>query len=97
MGNWGYNTYSGWWQLKYFLFPTPIPGEKIPILTHIFSDGLVQPPTTKKNTKKNPTFTYIYHTNPTNIPFDYLTIIFQMGWFNHQPVTIVFVPKTQES
>ena len=39
MGNLGYNTYSGWWQLKYFSFPTPIPGEKIPILTHIFSDG----------------------------------------------------------
>ena len=34
---------SGWWQLKYFLFP-PLPGEDEPILTHIFSIGL-KPPT----------------------------------------------------
>ena len=27
-----------WWQLKYFLF-SPLPGEKIPILTHIFQVG----------------------------------------------------------
>ena len=34
----------GWWQLKYFLFP-PLFGEMIQFDEHIFSDGLVQPPT----------------------------------------------------
>ena len=30
---------TGWWQLKYFLFPS-LPGEKIPILTSIFFKGV---------------------------------------------------------
>ena len=35
---------SRWWQLKHFLFASLF-GEDEPILTNIFSDGLVQPPT----------------------------------------------------
>ena len=34
---------SRWWQLKYFLIFTPKLGEDFSNLTHIFSDGLVQP------------------------------------------------------
>ena len=38
---------SGWWQLKYSFIFTPKLGEDEPILTHIFSKGLVQPPTSE--------------------------------------------------
>ena len=40
---WGPNI-SRWWQLKHFLC-SPLPGEMIQFDEHIFSDGLVQPPT----------------------------------------------------
>ena len=45
-----FNTYylgglweTGWWQLTYFFeILTPNPGEMIPILTHIFLNGLIE-------------------------------------------------------
>ena len=40
------NGKTRWWQLKYFLFPTPNLGEMIQFDKHIFSDGL-KPPTSK--------------------------------------------------
>ena len=40
------DTHDRWWQLKYFVMFTPIPGEKSSNLTcAYFSNGLVQPPT----------------------------------------------------
>ena len=43
-----------WWQLNYFLIFTPTNLGKIPILTHIFSIVLVQPPTTPRKINMEP-------------------------------------------